>query len=59
MAPKKNLETSYSRDASFSQDGLSNFKSVFNGNMKKINDVESQLGTKRVKIVGLANAFMI
>ncbi len=34
-------------------------KNVFNANMRKIHDMESQLGTKRSKIVDFANQYMI
>ena len=38
---------------------VKSFQSVFNGNMKRIHDAESNLAQKRSKIVDLANEFMV
>ena len=60
MVPQNSMEVTQSSRTSTmtgedSLSGLANIKSMFNGNMRKIQDVEQSLGNKRSKIVHFAN----
>ena len=55
----ESVQTQDSSLGSLNSKGMQMFKSVFNGNLQRINDVENMLAAKRSKVIEFANQFMI